>query len=127
MKFETIASDVPYECVWHCFRVFLSPEILSRVMSLYVSSRHVSLCFYKLTINKYLFVMSSKGTINIYLLVLYVYKYTINTHIYSFQIFFQFNFKMEQYIPYSLTCNLFSRNLETYLHTYIYIFCYVCL
>ena len=26
---------------------------------------------------------------------------------------------MEQYIPYSLICDLFSRNLETYLHSYI--------
>ena len=25
---------------------------------------------------------------------------------------------MEQYIPYSLLCDLFNRNLETYLHLY---------
>ena len=34
------------------------------------------------------------------------------------------HFNMEQYIPYSLTCDLFIRNLETYLHlhkkTYIW-------
>ena len=26
----------------------------------------------------------------------------------------QWNFKMEQYIPYSLICDLFSRNLKTF-------------
>ena len=29
---------------------------------------------------------------------------------------------MEQYIPYSLSCDLFSRNIETYLYIYIYTF-----
>ena len=34
---------------------------------------------------------------------------------------------MEQYIPYSLTCDLFDRSLETYLHIYVYIFTYIYL
>ena len=49
-------------------------------------------------------------------------------HRYHFQIFLQFNiivfkifpFNMEQIIPYSLICDLFCRNLETYLHRYNY-------
>ena len=32
---------------------------------------------------------------------------------------------MEQYIPYSLICGLFNRNLDTYLHLYIYYICMV--
>ena len=60
----------------------------------------------------------------------------IQKHVGCFEIFLQFNiiifkienkfktntirlldhFNMEQYIPYSLICDLFSRNLETYLH-----------
>ena len=43
---------------------------------------------------------------NILILISIVLTRVINCH----------HFKMEQYIPYSLICDLFSRNVETYLH-----------